>query len=187
VPRKRSVKVGITNIPETSRMTDNPEAEKQHDSVSCLPTIHEVAGSVYSAGGGSPSSSLPFPYRVLCLKTGSNLSESSTETSDRGPARRVDGCELVRKRGNMRLLVLFLLLITNGLTFAQDYPTKPVRMIEPFGAGGGPDLVSRVVSPKLSALWGQPVTVENHPGAGSTAAAEPGDVPQRPCPHRTKP
>ena len=70
----------------------------------------------------------------------------------------------------MRLLVLFLLSITNGLTFAQDYPTKPVRIIEPFGAGGGPDVVARAISPKLSELWGQPVTVENHPGAGSTAA-----------------
>jgi len=47
---------------------------------------------------------------------------------------------------------------------------KPVRMIEPFGAGGGPDLLARAMSPKLSELWGQPVTVENHPGAGSTAA-----------------
>ena len=56
------------------------------------------------------------------------------------------------------------------MTFAQDYPTKPVRMIEPFGAGGGPDVIARAVSPKLSELWGQPVTVENHPGAGSTAA-----------------
>ena len=70
----------------------------------------------------------------------------------------------------MRLLVLFLLSITNGLTFAQDYPTRPVRIIEPFGAGGGPDVVARAVSPKLSELWGQPVTVENHPGEGSTAA-----------------
>ena len=70
----------------------------------------------------------------------------------------------------MRLLVLFLLSITNGLTFAQDYPTKPVRIIEPFGAGGGPDLVARAISPKLSELWGQPVTVENHPGKGSTEA-----------------
>jgi tripartite-type tricarboxylate transporter receptor subunit TctC len=43
-------------------------------------------------------------------------------------------------------------------------------MIEPFGAGGGPDLIARAISPKLSELWGQPVTVENHPGAGSTAA-----------------
>lgn len=39
-----------------------------------------------------------------------------------------------------------------------------------FGAGGGPDIIARAISPKLTALWGQPVTVENHPGAGSTAA-----------------
>src|ERR1700687_3746924 len=63
--------------------------------------------------------------------------------------------------------VLSLLVIFQAL---QDYPTKPVRMIEPFGAGGGPDLIARAVSPKLSELWGQPVTVENHAGAGSTAA-----------------
>ena len=43
-------------------------------------------------------------------------------------------------------------------------------MIEPFGAGGGPDVVARAISPKLSELWGQPVTVENHPGKGSTEA-----------------
>jgi len=56
------------------------------------------------------------------------------------------------------------------LQSSQGYPTKPVRVIEPFGAGGGPDLMARAVSPRLSELWGQPVTVENHPGAGSTAA-----------------
>jgi tripartite-type tricarboxylate transporter receptor subunit TctC len=70
----------------------------------------------------------------------------------------------------MRFLLLFLLSISRGVTFAQDYPSRPVRMIEPFGAGGGPDLISRAVSPKLSELWGQLVTVENHPGAGGTAA-----------------
>src|SRR3977135_3480849 len=56
------------------------------------------------------------------------------------------------------------------LQCSQGYPTKPVRLIEPFGAGGGPDVMARAVSPKLSELWGQPVTVENHPGEGSTAA-----------------
>ena len=60
--------------------------------------------------------------------------------------------------------------IASAVALAQDYPTKPVRMIEPFGAGGGPDIISRAVSPKLSELWGQPVTVENHPGAGGTTA-----------------
>jgi tripartite-type tricarboxylate transporter receptor subunit TctC len=50
----------------------------------------------------------------------------------------------------------------------QDYPAKPVRIIDPFGAGGGPDLLARALAPKLSELWNQPVTVENHPGAGAT-------------------
>jgi tripartite-type tricarboxylate transporter receptor subunit TctC len=51
---------------------------------------------------------------------------------------------------------------------AQDYPAHPVHIIEPFGAGGGPDLLARALAPQLSELWGQPVTVENHPGAGAT-------------------
>jgi tripartite-type tricarboxylate transporter receptor subunit TctC len=55
-------------------------------------------------------------------------------------------------------------------TVARDYPTKPVRVIEPFGAGSGPEVVASAVTQKLSELWSQPVTVENHPGAGSTAA-----------------
>src|SRR5664279_4646068 len=62
-------------------------------------------------------------------------------------------------------LLCSLTVILQGST---DYPAKPVRIIEPFGAGGGPDLIARAISPKLTELWGQPV--ENHPGAGSTAA-----------------
>jgi tripartite-type tricarboxylate transporter receptor subunit TctC len=46
-------------------------------------------------------------------------------------------------------LVCGLALMLQG---PQDYPTKPVRMIEPFGAGGGPDIIARAVSPKLSEL-----------------------------------
>jgi len=55
------------------------------------------------------------------------------------------------------------------LQTSPDYPTKPVRLIEPFGAGGGPDLVGHALAQKLAELWGQPVTVENIPGAGATA------------------
>ena len=59
---------------------------------------------------------------------------------------------------------------TSGSAIVEDYPTGPVRVIEPFGAGGGVDVLARPVARKLSELWGQSVTVENHPGAGATAA-----------------
>jgi len=64
----------------------------------------------------------------------------------------------------------FLCSMAVMMQSSADYPARPVRIIEPFGAGGGPDLISRALAPKLAELWGQPVTVENHPGAGSTAA-----------------
>src|SRR5262249_30557613 len=55
----------------------------------------------------------------------------------------------------------------------RDHPFRSVRLIDPFGAGGGPDLVARALAPFLSELRGAPVTVENHPGVGSTAGAAP--------------
>jgi tripartite-type tricarboxylate transporter receptor subunit TctC len=55
------------------------------------------------------------------------------------------------------------------LQTSQKYPTKPVRLIEPFGAGGGPDLVGHALAQKLTELWGQPVTVESVAGSGATA------------------
>ena len=69
-----------------------------------------------------------------------------------------------------RMALTLLCSLVVMLQASAVYPTKPVRIIEPFGAGGGPDLIARAISPKLNELWGQPVTVENHPGAGSTMA-----------------
>jgi tripartite-type tricarboxylate transporter receptor subunit TctC len=68
-----------------------------------------------------------------------------------------------------RMVTGFVFSLILMLQNVQDYPTKPVRLIEPFGAGGGPDLIARALGQKLSESWCQPVTVENHPGAGSTA------------------
>lgn len=56
-------------------------------------------------------------------------------------------------------------------TSAQEWPARPIKMLVGFGAGGGTDILARIVAPPLSDLLGQPVVVENKPGAGGTIAA----------------
>jgi len=55
---------------------------------------------------------------------------------------------------------------------AQTYPSRPIRLIVPAGAGGGVDTISRMVGQPLSASLGQPVTMDNRPGAGTMLASE---------------
>jgi tripartite-type tricarboxylate transporter receptor subunit TctC len=58
------------------------------------------------------------------------------------------------------------------LACAQSYPTRPLRLIEGFGAGSAPDIVARLIGQWLSERLGQSVIVENHSGASSSIAAE---------------
>ncbi len=67
---------------------------------------------------------------------------------------------------------LFWLLLIPTWAFAQAYPTKPVKMIIPFAPGGASDFVGRIMQPKMNELLGQPIVVENRPGAAGNIGAE---------------
>jgi len=55
---------------------------------------------------------------------------------------------------------------------AQSFPTRPVRMMVPFPPGGATDIVGRLVAAKMQDVWGQPVVIENKPGAGTVVGTE---------------
>ncbi len=72
----------------------------------------------------------------------------------------------------MLLRVLVLMAATGLAQAQQDYPSKPVRLVAGFPAGGGGDATARAYAQKLSEYWSQPVIVENRPGANGMVGAE---------------
>ena len=75
----------------------------------------------------------------------------------------------------MRKIFLALSLVTMSFATssqAQSYPTQPIKLIIPFAAGGPSDVLARGFAPKLGDNLGQPIIIENKPGAGANLAAE---------------
>jgi len=68
--------------------------------------------------------------------------------------------------------LLFCILSFAPSALAQDYPTKPIRIIVPFGPGGGGDIVGRIFGQALQEKLGQAVVIENRPGAAGTLGNE---------------
>lgn len=76
------------------------------------------------------------------------------------------------KRRSLNFLAAGMSLgLAAPLTWAQAFPSKPVRIISPFSSGGGPDAVARLVGEKLTASWKQSVLVDPRPGASGFLAA----------------
>lgn len=74
-----------------------------------------------------------------------------------------------------RVIFLIFGLVLGGMGLnasSQDFPTRPVKIVVPYGAGGTIDLMARLLAPALSAKLGQPVIIENKPGAGTVIGAE---------------
>src|SRR3979490_2945189 len=67
---------------------------------------------------------------------------------------------------------IFILAWLCGVAWAQPFPSKPLRIIVPFPAGGTTDIVARLVGNRMTETLGQPVLVENRGGAGGTIGAD---------------
>ena len=79
---------------------------------------------------------------------------------------------IARNRYISRLWCAALLAACSGGAAAQAYPAKPVRIVVPSSAGGGTDIVARIVAPELSKRLGQQVIIDNRPGAGTMIGIE---------------
>ena len=74
--------------------------------------------------------------------------------------------------GRVVCATLAVLLSFPVLAAEQAYPSKPIRLVVPFPAGGSLDVVARAIGQKLTEAWGQPVVIDNRPGAGGNIGAD---------------
>jgi tripartite-type tricarboxylate transporter receptor subunit TctC len=64
------------------------------------------------------------------------------------------------------------MLAATGAIAADAYPTRPIRIVDPFSPGGSTEAQARAIGPRLTEAWGQPVVIDARPGAGSALGSQ---------------
>src|SRR6185503_2894570 len=120
--------------------------------------------------GAQLSGSQPFVRRLARRAPGAGPARRA-----RRPRRR--GAAALSPRGRTAMMLRFVLGIIVSLgsllpCSAQQYPSKPIKIIVPFPVGGIADIYSRLVGNRWTEAWGQPVVIENRTGAGGNIGAD---------------
>jgi tripartite-type tricarboxylate transporter receptor subunit TctC len=92
------------------------------------------------------------------------------ETNRKRTVKRLPGRNIMSRTFKLAVAALSAVVLQSAVAVAQDWPSKPVKILIGFGAGGGTDVATRIVAEGLSEMLGQQFTVENRPGAGGTIA-----------------
>ena len=79
---------------------------------------------------------------------------------------------MISRRSVIRFITAFFVSTSSVVVWAQSFPQRPLKIVVPFAAGGSTDVMARLVGQRMSELLGQPVVIENRPGAGGAIASE---------------
>src|SRR5882762_346885 len=98
----------------------------------------------------------------------------SFKVSPFGLTRRIGACmqTMTQFRAAVSVAVALCAVLFGLCAHALDYPSRPVRIVVPFAPGGPNDIIVRLIAKKLTETWGQPVVVENRPGAGGNIGTD---------------
>src|SRR5215210_4899896 len=98
--------------------------------------------------------------------------DCSSVRPERSAAKSKDEQPTLTANARLRLPALIVLTLLAAGAAAQPYPTKPIRAVLPFPPGGGTDALARILAPRMQESLGQPLVIDNRPGATGNIAAE---------------